>query len=296
MVTIRINRSPLAVHVPWWGRIAAKAILSRLPVDYNFWKRVHLFECGAMQEPSYAHGVFRKHFDAVQSQKTLKEFVGLELGPGDSLLSAMVARAYGASAYYLVDAGAFAQADVKRYRAMAEFLEAKELSTVEVDNGMSVEAILAASGATYGTSGLSSLRAIPDGSVDFVWSHTVLQHIKRDEFLATMRELRRQLRDDGICSHWVDLQDCLGGALNNLRFSESVWESPFMAGSGFYTNRIRYSEMLGLFKEAGFNAEVITLKRWEGLPTARSKLSLAFRNLSNEDLCVRVFHVILRPA
>jgi hypothetical protein len=26
--------------------------------------------------------------------------------------------------------------------------------------------------------------------------------------------------------------------LNNLRFSERIWESEFMAKSGFYTNRI----------------------------------------------------------
>ena len=133
-----------------------------------------------------------------------------------------------------MDAGAFAQADVNRYRAMAGFLVAQGLPTIEVDNGMSQEAILAACHAIYGASGLSSLRAIPDASVNFVWSHTVLQHIKRREFLDTMRELRRQLSPDGISSHWVDLKDCLGGALNNLRFSESVWESPFMANSDLY--------------------------------------------------------------
>ena len=295
-MTIRINRTGLAAHVPWWGKIATKVILARLPVHYRLWKRLHVFECGDMEEPSYAHGVFRKHFDAVQLQGIPKGFTGLELGPGDSLLSAMVAHSYGASSYYLVDAGAFAQADVNRYRAMAGFLVAQGLPTIEVDNGMSQEAILAACHAIYGASGLSSLRAIPDASVNFVWSHTVLQHIKRGEFLDTMRELRRQLSPDGISSHWVDLKDCLGGALNNLRFSESVWESQFMANSGFYTNRIRYSEMLGLFKEAGFNADVITVKRWDDLPTPRSKLSRQFRNLSDEELRVREFHVILRPA
>jgi hypothetical protein len=158
-----------------------------------------------------------------------------------------------------------------------------------------VETILAACGATYETSGLTSLRVMPDKSVDFVWSHTVLQHIRRMEFLETMRELRRVVRDDGISSHWVDLQDCLGGALSNLRFRESVWESPLMAGSGFYTNRIRYSEMLRLFREARFETEVVHLTRWDRLPTPRSKLWECFRDLPEEDLCVRCFHVILRP-
>ena len=290
-----MSSNAIASRIPWWGKIAAKLILSRLPVDYKVWKRLHLFEYGDMEEPSYAHGVFRKHFDVVRSQRTFNGFVGLELGPGDSLLSAMVAYAYGASAYYLTDVGAFAQGDVKRYRAMADFLADQGLPGLHAEDLTSVEGILAACRATYGTAGLTSLRAIPDDSVDFVWSHTVLQHVRRAEFLETMREIRRVIRFDGISSHWVDLQDCLGGALNNLRFSTPLWESAVMAESGFYTNRIRYSEMLVLFREAGFEAEVIAIKRWDCLPTPRSKLSNSFQTLSDEDLCVRGFHVLLRP-
>jgi SAM-dependent methyltransferase len=287
--------STLATPVPWWGKIAAKVILARLPVDYSAWKRLHMFQLGAMEKPAYAYGVFKSHFDQVRSRRTLDSFVGLELGPGDSLLSAMVAHAYGASAYYLVDVEAFAQADLKRYRAMAEFLTERGLPTFDAEDLTSVEAVLTACRATYGTSGLHTVRTIPDKSVDFAWSHSVLQHIKRAEFLETMRELRRVLRADGISSHWVDLQDCLGGALNNLRFRESVWESPFMAGSGFYTNRIRYSEMLALFKEAGFEPEVVHLKRWHRLPTSRTKLCDRFRDLPEDELCVQCFHAILRP-
>ena len=292
---MNLNLRAWAAPVPWWGKIAAKVVLARLPVEYRVWKRLQLFQQGAMEEPAYAHGVFKKHFDSVRSRRTFDNFVGLELGPGDSLLSAMVARAYGASAYYLVDAGAFAQPDMKRYQAMAEFLADQGLSTLDMKNMSTVEAVLGACRATYGTSGLRSLRTIPDKSVDFIWSHTVLQHIRRDEFLETMRELRRILRDDGIISHWVDLQDCLGGALNNLRFRESVWESPFMAASGFYTNRIRYSEMLDMFKEAGFESDVVKVKRWDRVPTLRSKLYGRFKELPDEELCVQSFHAILRP-
>ena len=243
------NLGALAAQVPWWGKIATKMILARLPVDYRTWKRLRLFQRGVMEEPAYAYGEFKKHFDPARSLRTLNGFVGLELGPGDSVLSAMVAHAFGASAYYLVDVAAFAQAGVKPYQAMADFLADQGVPRLDVDDLTSVETILSACRATYWTSGLTSLRAIPDQSVDFVWSHSVLEHVRRTEFLETMRELRRVLHADGISSHWVDLEDHLGGALNNLRFPESVWESPFMTRGDFYTNRIRYSEMLALFKE-----------------------------------------------
>ena len=44
-------------------------------------------------------------------------------------------------------------------------------------------------------------------------------------------------RRDGICVHRVDLNDHLGGRLNNLRFTDAIWESVLFRESGFYANR-----------------------------------------------------------
>ena len=41
------------------GKIAAKLVLARLPLDDTVGKRVHLFECGHMEAPCYAYGVFK---------------------------------------------------------------------------------------------------------------------------------------------------------------------------------------------------------------------------------------------
>jgi hypothetical protein len=68
-----------------------------------------------------------------------------------------------------------------------------------------------------------------------------------------------------------------------------------MVNSGFYTNRIQFSQMLDLFQKAGFNAEVITVRRWDELPTPRTELSKEFRQLSDEELCVSGFSVVLKP-
>jgi len=287
-------QSTLAGRVPWYGKMVAKLILSRLPVEHWAWKRLGLFEHGRMEEPAYAYGVFAKHFDRAGLRRPHDGFVGLELGPGDSLLTAMVAHAFGASASYLIDVGAFARADVKSYQAMAKFLQELGLTPPDIEGARSLESIISACRATYGTSGLVSLRAIPDRSIDFIFSHAVLQHLKRADFLETMHQLRRVLRRGGVCSHVVDLRDMLGGSLNNLRFPERIWESHFMAESGFYTNRIRYSEMLALFTRVGFRAEVVEKQCWDRLPTPRSKMVPPFRYLSEEELCVSGFEVVLQ--
>ena len=289
-----VNLHSLATKAPWWSKIAAKIVLSRLPITNQLWKRVGLFEYGRMEDPTYAFQTFKLHFEGAGMAKHGQPFVGLELGPGDSLFSALIASAYGAVRYYLVDVGPFALADMNPYRAMARFLAAQGLKGPDPDELRSQESMLAVCGASYGTSGLASLRAIPDESVDFSWSHAVLQDVRRAEFADTLLQLRRILRESGTSSHWIDLGDSVGG-LNSLRFREEVWESPFMSGSGFYTNRIRYSEMLALFEKAGFRADVKTAMRWNRLPTPKSKLSEPFRNLPEEELSVRCFHVILTP-
>ena len=139
------------------------------------------------------------------------------------------------------------------------------------------------------------MREIPGRSVDFLWSHAVLEHVRLGEFLDTLQELRRVIRPDGICSHRVDLMDHLCCELNNLRFPEDLWESDFFARSGFYTNRIRHSEMLDLFREAGFSPEVVRIDRWERLPTPLAKMAMKYRGLGEDELRIFAFDVILRP-
>ena len=96
-------------RIPWWAKIIAKLILTRLPLSYSFWKRFGLFQLGHMEQADYAYGVFRRHFDRVDFTRKFDGFVALELGPGDLLSSAPLAYAYGASASYLIDTGCYAK-------------------------------------------------------------------------------------------------------------------------------------------------------------------------------------------
>ena len=89
--------------VPWQVKIAAKIVLARLPLPYHFWEKIGLFKQGGMDRPEYALRIFRRHFDAASLAGKADGFVGLELGPGDSLDSALIAKTFGASKTFLVD-------------------------------------------------------------------------------------------------------------------------------------------------------------------------------------------------
>lgn len=280
---------------PWWGKVAAKVVLSRFPVSHRVWKRLGLFRQGAMEEPGYAHAVFVKHFQRVRPFLPKQGFVGLELGPGESLFSAVIAKAMGASLLYLVDVQPYAETNLTAYRRMAAFLEGAGIPAPDLSRARSFEEMLDVCGAIYKTSGLQSLQEIPTGSVDYVWSHAVLQHVKRSDFVAVMQEVHRILRGNGVCSHVIDFRDCIAGGLNNLRFQEGTWEAPIVAEAGLYTNRMRFSEMMAVFRQAGFEGEVLHLSRWDRLPIAREKLSEHFRAYAEDELKISGCEVLLKP-
>jgi SAM-dependent methyltransferase len=249
-----------------------------------------------MEQPDYAMSVFEKHYARLDPQGKRKGFVMLELGPGDSLSSAPIAYVHGAKACYLVDAGSFAADDFETYAALIGRLHKKGFDTSELSRCTSLADLLDACSCTYLTSGIQSLRTLPDKEMDFIWSHTVLQLVRKQEFMDFVRELRRIIRPDGVCSHRIDLKDLLAESLNNLRFPQTIWETGLIASSGFYTNRIRYSQMLDIFQQAGFSCEVLHVDRWDTLPIPREKLAREFRGLSDDDLMISGFDVVLRPA
>lgn len=279
--------------VPWWAKILTKIVLSRLPVGYDAWRKLRLFRHGAMDAADYAKSVFLFHRASAEERGPLPhDFVSLELGPGDSLFGALIARASGSSRAFAVDAGRFAGTDLSRYQELARSLGCDQTLAL---SATSLDEFLALNRISYLTDGLGSLQSLPDGSVDFIWSHATLEHVPRPQFRPMLHEMRRLLRPTGMMSHTIDLADHLGGALNNLRFSENVWESRLFRTSGFYTNRLRYHEILNAFAESGFSTDINRVKRWAELPTPLRALARDFRAIPVDELLILGFHVTAWP-
>jgi predicted SAM-dependent methyltransferase len=280
------------MRIPWWAKIGAKIILSRLPFGYEIWRHLGLFRHGSMDSSTYAINVFRSHVARAGRTEALAGRTILELGPGDSIATAILANVHGARAI-LLDAGSYARQDIRPYAELETELQKMMEGCSILKGASSVPEILSVCNATYLTEGLASLRSLESASVDMIFSQAVLEHVRRSEFIDEMKQCRRILRPDGVCSHRVDLQDHLQQSLNNLRFSNGVWESELFARSGFYTNRIQYSQMLEIFREAGFEVDVVDVRRWEQLPIARKDLAEEFRNIPEDELRVSGFDVRL---
>lgn len=291
-----LPRVVLISRLPWWAKLYTKLVLARLPVSYGLWRRFRIFRHGEMNDPAHAIRTFEKYYRrACEYVELAAGFSVLELGPGDSILSGLVARCMGASQAWLVDAGAFADMDFKACRQTLALLQQAGHRALELGNEGNVQDLLRRANVNYLTRGTAALADIPDASIDFFWSQVVLEHVPRDEFPVLLRQLRRVVKSSGVGIHSVDFRDHLSSALNHLRFSNKTWESQIFRNSGFYTNRIRPSEMLALFRDAGFDTKVIAKAYWPEIPTPRAAMVMPFREMTEAELRLAEYEVLLRP-
>jgi SAM-dependent methyltransferase len=273
----------------WFFKILAKILITQLRLPRRLFKEIGIFRHGAMDNCDYARRIYELHKNALCIPSKGSPVI-MELGPGDSVYTAIFAFNDGMSSI-LVDSGPYAESRLTGYIRRVE-------SDPPHDSGESKApkdfGWLTDFNSQYLTGGLTSLRRIDGGSVDFIFSNAVLEHVLYDEFDEVVLELFRILRPGGRCSHRVDLKDHLDRGLNNLRFPARVWESKVFRNSGFYTNRLRYSEILRKFESAGFTIVDSTLERWEELPISRSRLASEFRAVPIDELRVSGFSFIAK--
>jgi SAM-dependent methyltransferase len=235
-----------------------------------------------MDRLDYAKSVWDKHQSALVHCRgdALKSV--LELGPGESGYTFGNALAAGYNRVFLVD--------VERMFEPEDYLTAEKLRSC----GASVPPDLARTRVDYLTHGLASLAEIADGSLDLVFSHTVLQHVRLAEFSAFLAELFRVTRPGGVGSHRIDFRDMLGGSVNNLRIPTSLWEQDWFARSGFYTNRLRHSQLVEGFLGAGFELVSETTERFRALPEAAAHRCQEFKELTSDDLMISGCNLVVR--
>jgi hypothetical protein len=281
--------------VPWWLKIAGKIVLSRLPLSHSAWSWFNIFR------HSYTSDNPTQQVAALEGRiKWYRDRTGripdtvLEIGPGENTTCAVAYKALGVRRVILLDVGDFGTRDVDAYRRVAAAAAQRSLSPPDLDRADTREEIFKRCGAEYHTGGRADLKRLTSTCADLVSSLAVVEHIRRRELTPTFTEMRRVMKNDAIACHWVDFQDHIGGRLANLRFSPAVWESEFMAGSGFYTNRVSPSQLIAILQDAGLKVEVENRGVWAQPAATRTNIA---RELSadwtDEDLRVCSMSLIL---
>jgi len=281
-------------QIPWFIKIALKIIIARLPFNIHiFWRNIGIFRHGNMDDASYVFSNFMTLFNfASIDTKNCNGLNFLEVGAGDSIGSGVVASNFGMSSF-IIDVDSFATKDTKFYKKIITELDSSNSNNPK-ESFTSYEEMCEKLDITYLTEGTSSFKKIDDNSIDIIISQACLEHVRKKEFELFMNENFRVCKKGAISVHSIDFKDHLEYSLNNLRFSEKIWESEFMSSSGFYTNRLRYCDMKELFLKSGFEIIKEDLSTWNELPMKKAKCNLDFINYDESDLLVKEAIVVLK--
>jgi len=278
----------------WIIKIILKIILFRLPFAYQVWKKIGIFRHGKMDNVDYAFNTFLMHIKNLNLDiNDIQGKVVLEIGPGDSVATALIVSSLGAKCI-LIDANNFISNNLDFYQKLHKKLLNFGLNPPDIKQSKNISEILQICNSHYYIEGLSSLKNIDSESIDLIFSTAVLEHIKLNEFKFTIDELKRVLKPGGLSSHEIDLKDHLNMSLNNLRFSEKLWESNLFSESGFYTNRIRYRKIIKIFESSGFKVETISKKIWKDYPLDIKSINDEFKNESVEQMLISSFNLITK--
>jgi len=143
---------------------------------------------------------------------------------------------------------------------------------------------------------------IPDGSLDFVISRTVLEHIPESDLKRLLASLRRKLAPGGLMVHLVDHSDHLEHSDKSIsRINFLTWSSSKHALINWLMcegeNRLRHHQYHALFSAAGYDVLHETAEIHEPTRRIASQLPLVapYAAMSTEQLSIMTSIFVLSP-
>ncbi len=288
-----MNLKSIKNIIPWYMKVGIKVMLSWIPNKEIIFRPSGLIYHGHTLTPKYSLQVFTSHLR--YSNFDLKDSIILEIGPGGSISTGIIAWSLGAKMTILVDKGEYATKNIKKYKELIQLLKHSGYEKAKkLEKCNNFDELARTANIVYLIKGLDSLRELESNSIDFCFSQVVLEHIFLNEFSVFISELYRVQKLGGLSSHQVDLKDHLGKSLNSLRFSTIIWESNLFKRSGFYTNRLRCYQIKKMFLMSGFNILNLSLNKWKQIPVKRRWLFKDFKNIDEEELLTKEMYILCK--
>lgn len=163
-------------------------------------------------------------------------------------------------------------------------------------------AVLKAAGIVYKAPGDATATGLPDGSVDLVFSNSVLEHVPPVVLDAMMTETHRILSAEGLAIHNVNCGDHYAyfdrsiTQIHYLRYSDKDWRK--WNTDLQYQNRLRAVDFLASARKAGLEIVLDTHKPRKELLARIQEMPIAeeFRRYPVEELCCTSIDFAARKA
>lgn len=134
-----------------------------------------------------------------------------------------------------------------------------------------------------------------EGGFDFVISNAVLEHISKALCEETVRNINRVLKVNGYSFHQIDLRDHLNNKtmpFNFYKYAEPTWETA-TSQTIFYTNRLRCTDWLRLFRDNGFEITYLYKYRRDSADLPK-KIDSRFVSYPVDDLHVSALDILVK--
>ncbi|UPK25077.1 class I SAM-dependent methyltransferase [Bradyrhizobium sp. 195] len=230
------------------------------------------------------------------SLRPLRDSTCFEFGAGRDLIVPLAFSAHGARRFITVDIERLAKLELIRSNAAI----VSRLSGIDHPDINALEDLDPSWRIDYRAPADARTTGLPAASVDCAVSVETLEHIPKRDIAAILKELRRIVRPDGLVLMQIDYGDHFKGfdpsisSFNFLTYSEEDW-APFQSRFQ-YVNRLRHSEYLQLFREAGFQLLSDQPDRRPPEQHILQRLAPCFRAFSEEDLFTLGSLIVGRPA
>lgn len=136
---------------------------------------------------------------------------------------------------------------------------------------------------------------LPAGTADFIFSHSVLQHV--GDLDSAFASMSRVLSPAGVAVHHIDLKD--HGMLRSknpllmMQFPPWLWDL-CTRNAPDAINRARLGRYFELASKHGLEARLLSSTVLERLPVPRRALAPEFRDLPDADLCTIAADILFR--
>lgn len=157
--------------------------------------------------------------------------------------------------------------------------------------------LLAELGVTYRI-GDASATGMEPASVDYFVTNNVFEHIPRAAIGDLLRESVRLGRNGAVLSHHIDLRDHYAkfdrglDVFHSLRYSDRQWR--FLNSRLEPQNRLRHSDYVELFTDAGLEILADEVTRGPADALARTPIAAPFRRYPADDLRIVDMWVVAR--
>ncbi|AMA59281.1 class I SAM-dependent methyltransferase [Bradyrhizobium sp. CCGE-LA001] len=285
----------------WQAKARAFTVLSAIPFGEGLHYALQRYVTRRLPRPEKQ--IRSIHTFAQQLLRTYSEYgirplqasTFFEFGAGRDLIIPLAFSAHGVKRFITVDIERLSKLDLIRSNAAiiskASGTDRPRIASWDdLDRFWNIE---------YRAPADARATGLPANSIDCAVSVETLEHIPKADIAAILKELRRILRPDGVALMQIDYGDHFKGfdpaisSFNFLTYSDEEWY-PFQSRFQ-YVNRLRHSEYLQLFKDAGFEILSDRPDCRSPEPAIMARLAPQFRQFSERDLFTLGSLIVARP-